>query len=150
MSHLEEGQPAPDFSAKDQNGDTINLKDLRGKKIVVYFYPKDDTPGCTAEACNLRDNYSDLRAKGYTILGVSPDKVESHDKFAKKYSLPFSLLADPDKEIAKAYGAWGKRALYGKFFDGILRSTFLIDEQGNIEKIIRKVETKNHTAQILK
>jgi peroxiredoxin Q/BCP len=150
MSHLKEGEKAPDFTAQDQNGNTINLHDLKGQKVVLYFYPKDDTPGCTAEACNLRDNFQELRSQGYTVLGVSPDNVKSHEKFAGKYSLPFSLLADPDKVIAKEYGAWGKKSMYGKLFDGLLRTTFLINENGDIDKIIRKVDTKEHTKQILK
>jgi peroxiredoxin Q/BCP len=149
MSKLEAGAMAPDFTALNQNGEEIKLSDYRGKKVVLYFYPKDDTSGCTAESCNLRDNFPDLRAKGYEVIGVSNDDVKSHDKFATKYSLPFNLVADTDKSIVEAYGVYGEKNMYGRKYMGIIRTTFLIDEQGKIEQVISKVDTKNHTAQIL-
>ena len=148
MTTLKPGDKAPNFTAQNQNGETIKLSDYKGKKIVLYFYPKDDTTGCTAEACNLRDNYSDLRAKGYEVIGVSIDTVKSHDKFMKKYDLPFTLVADPDKKIVEDYGVWAEKSMYGRKYMGTLRTTFLIDEKGKIEKIIDKVDTKNHTSQI--
>lgn len=147
---LKKGDLAPDFTAADQNGETLHSTDLKGKKVVLYFYPKDNTPGCTKEACNLRDNYQDFLDKGYVILGVSPDSVESHKKFAEKFDLPFPLLADPEKKIIKAFGAWGEKKLYGKTYDGLLRSTFIIDEEGRIEEVIAKVKTSDHAAQIFK
>ena len=149
MSALKIGDEAPAFETVDQDGNHVSLKDYRGKKLILYFYPKDDTPGCTAEACNLRDNYDSLLNKGYKILGVSADSEESHKKFIKKYVLPFPLLADKENKIIMAYGAWGKKNLYGKEYDGILRTTFVISENGIIEKIFTKVDTKNHTQQIL-
>lgn len=149
MTHLKEGAVAPQFTGKDQDGKTISLSDFKGRKVILYFYPKDDTPGCTAEACNLRDNYEELLSKGFVILGVSPDSEKSHGKFRTKYSLPFSLLADPDAAILKSYGAWGEKSMYGKKYDGVLRTTFVIDEGGKIEKIFTKVETGNHSRQIL-
>ena len=148
MSKLKTGDPAPAFSAPDQNGDVITLDRFSGKKLVLYFYPKDDTPGCTAEACDLRDNYKKLMAEGYEILGVSPDSQKSHLKFIEKYSLPFSLLSDVDKKILEAYGAWGEKKMYGKSYMGVLRNTFVISEKGLIEKIIEKVNTKEHAQQI--
>jgi peroxiredoxin Q/BCP len=129
---------------------TVKLSDFKGKKVVLYFYPKDDTPGCTAEACNLRDNYGDLIKKGFAIVGVSSDSVKSHKGFAGKYSLPFPLIADDSKKIINDYGVWKEKKLYGKTYFGIVRTTFIIDEKGNIEKIISKVETSNHTEQIFK
>ncbi|MCS7161960.1 MAG: thioredoxin-dependent thiol peroxidase [Bacteroidia bacterium] len=151
MGHpsLAVGAPAPDFAAYDQNGTLRRLSDYRGQKVILYFYPKDDTPGCTKEACNLRDYYAALQAAGYAVLGVSADDVESHKKFAQKYQLPFSLLADPNKEIIKAYGAWGTKKLYGRTYEGPLRITFIIDEEGRIARIIEKVETDKHAQQIL-
>ena len=149
MPALKIGDKAPAFEAVDQDGNPVSLNDFSGKKLVLYFYPKDDTPGCTAEACNLRDNYGLLLKKGYGILGVSADDERSHKKFIEKYVLPFPLLADKDKTILKAYGAWGKKKLYGKEYDGILRTTYVISEKGIIEKIFTKVDTKNHTEQIL-
>jgi len=140
---------APQFTGKDQDGRTVSLKDFKGKKVILYFYPKDDTPGCTAEACNLRDNYEDLLSRGFAIMGVSPDDVKSHGKFRTKYELPFSLIADPEKTIIKAYGAWGEKSMYGKTYEGVLRTTFVIDESGKIQKIINKVNTGDHTKQIL-
>lgn len=148
MSYLNTGDIAPDFQKKNQDGKTISLKEFQGKKVILYFYPKDDTPGCTAEACNLRDNYNDLIKHGFEVIGVSPDSEQSHTKFKSKYSLPFNLVADPEKTILKAYGAWGKKKMYGKEYEGVLRTTYVIDELGNIEKVISKVDTKNHTRQI--
>ncbi len=149
MSTLKPGDKAPDFTAENQDGKTVKLSDFKGKKVVLYFYPKDDTSGCTAEACNLRDNYSDLKAKGYEVVGVSIDSVKSHDKFVKKYDLPFTLLADTDKKIVEDYGVWAEKSMYGRKYMGTVRTTFLIDEKGKIEKIIDKVDTKNHTEQII-
>jgi peroxiredoxin Q/BCP len=146
---LTEGMPAPPFEGVDQNGNTIRLQDLRGRKVILYFYPKDDTPGCTKEACNLRDNYAALQEAGYTIIGVSADTIESHKKFAEKYSLPFSLLADPEKKIISAYQAWGKKKLYGKEYEGTLRITYIIDENGIISRIIKNVKPEQHASQIL-
>lgn len=147
---LEQGEKAPAFSAKDQHGNTVSSNDFEGKKIVLYFYPKDNTPGCTKEACNLRDNYEELIAKGFVVLGVSPDSEESHLKFAEKFTLPFPLLADPELKIIKAYGAWGEKNMYGKKYEGLLRSTFIINEDKEIEKVIKKVKTDDHANQIFK
>jgi peroxiredoxin Q/BCP len=149
MGQLKIGDRAPDFSFTDPEGKMVSLKDFKGKKLILYFYPKDDTPGCTAEACNLRDNYQILLKKGFAILGVSADSEQSHKKFIEKYVLPFPLIADKDKKIIKAYGAWGPKNLYGKVYDGIIRTTFVISEDGKIEHIFNKVDTKNHTDQIL-
>jgi len=146
---LTEGMPAPPFEGVDQNGNTIRLQALRGRKVILYFYPKDDTPGCTKEACNLRDNYAALQEAGYTIIGVSADTIESHKKFAEKYNLPFSLLADPEKKIISAYQAWGKKKLYGKEYEGTLRITYIIDENGIIARIIKNVKPEQHASQIL-
>ncbi len=148
MAKLKEGMKAPYFEGIDQNGKTVKLTDYTGKKVVLYFYPKDNTPGCTAEACNLRDNYHDLLKKGFVVIGVSMDSVKSHQGFAEKYSLPFPLIADTSKKILEDYGVFGEKKLYGKTFLGIMRTTFVIDEKGTIEKIISKVDTKNHTEQI--
>jgi peroxiredoxin Q/BCP len=150
MSQLKEGQKAPVFEGADQDNNKIKLSDFSGKKVILYFYPKDNTPGCTAEACNLRDNYKDLLEKGFIVLGVSPDNEKSHKGFAGKYSLPFPLIADPEKKIITAYGVWGEKKMYGKSVMGILRTTFIIDEKGIIEKIISKVDTAQHTEQIFK
>ncbi|MTI20109.1 thioredoxin-dependent thiol peroxidase [Fulvivirga sp. RKSG066] len=147
---LSEGDKAPDFSVKDQDGNVVNLKDYKGKKVVLYFYPRDNTPGCTAEACNLRDNYEALQNAGYEILGVSTDDEKSHKKFIEKQELPFKLLADTEKEIHEKYGTWVEKNMYGRKYMGTARKTFLIDEEGKIEEIIGKVKTKEHTAQILK
>jgi len=144
------GSPAPNFSANNQNGETKSLSHYAGKKLVLYFYPKDDTPGCTAEACSLRDNYKDLIAKGYAILGVSPDNEAKHQKFIAKYNLPFDLLADTDNAVALAYGVWVEKSMYGRKYMGIARTTFVIDEHGNLAEIIEKVDTKNHASQIAK
>ena len=132
------------------NGETKSLSHYAGKKLVLYFYPKDDTPGCTAEACSLRDNYQDLIAKGYAILGVSPDNEAKHKKFIAKYNLPFDLLADTDNAVALAYGVWVEKSMYGRKYMGIARTTFVIDEHGNLAEIIEKVDTKNHASQIVK
>jgi thioredoxin-dependent peroxiredoxin len=149
MNELKIGDKAPDFTSFDQDGNPVALSDFKGKKLILYFYPKDDTPGCTAEACNLRDNFQLLRQKGFEIVGVSADNEKSHKNFVSKYVLPFPLLADKEKMIIKAYGAWGKKKLYGKEYEGILRMTFIISENGTIEKIFTKVDTKNHTEQIV-
>lgn len=149
MTHLKVGDKAPLFKGINENGKMCSLKELKGNKIVLYFYPKDNTPGCTTEACDLRDNYNSFLKLGYVVLGVSPDTEVSHQKFIAKYELPFSLLADTDHSIAEAYGAWGEKSMYGKKYMGILRSTFVIDANGKIEKIIEKVDTKNHSQQIL-
>lgn len=148
MNEIKEGDYAPKFTAKDQNGNIVTLEDYLGKKLVLYFYPKDNTPGCTAEACNLRDNHNDLQNTGYEIVGVSPDSEESHKNFISKQDLPFTLLADEDKKVAKDYGVYGEKKLYGKTFMGIIRTTFIIDEEGRIERVIRKVKTKEHSEQI--
>jgi thioredoxin-dependent peroxiredoxin len=149
MTQLKPGDPAPDIQATDQDGKKISLKDFRGAKLILYFYPKDDTPGCTAEACNLRDNYEELLKKGFKILGVSADDEKSHKKFIEKYVLPFPLIPDKGKQIIRDYGVWGMKKLYGKEYEGINRTTFVIDEKGKIEKVFSKVETGNHTRQIL-
>jgi len=150
MAYLNKGDNAPDFTVETTNGNNLNLSDFKGKKVVLYFYPKDDTPGCTAEACNLRDNYGELTKRGFEVIGVSPDDINSHSKFTSKYKLPFRLVADPDKTILKKYGVWGLKKMYGKEYEGVVRTTYIIDEQGKIEKVIPKVDTKDHTEQILK
>jgi peroxiredoxin Q/BCP len=150
MPKLNPGDKAPDFTAVDQHGKTHSLKDYRGKKVALYFYPKDMTSGCTKEACNLRDNFSTLKKKNIVVLGVSPDKQDAHKRFAEKYDLPFPLLVDNEKRILKAYGAWGKKNLYGRIFDGVFRITYIIDEKGTIEALIGKVQTDDHASQILK
>ena len=150
MTHLTEGGKAPGFKAKDQNGNPVSLKDFRGKKVVLYFYPEDDTPTCTVEACNLRDNYNLLEKKGLVILGVSPDDEKKHKKFELKYKLPFTLIADPEKKIVEKYGVWGEKNLYGRKYMGLHRTTFLIDEKGIIQKIFRKPKSKIHREEILK
>ncbi|MBA2423523.1 MAG: thioredoxin-dependent thiol peroxidase [Chitinophagales bacterium] len=146
---VEAGKKAPSFKAKDQNGNTISLSDFKGKKIVLFFYPEDDTPTCTLEVCNLRDNYSLLTSKGYVVVGVSPDDVKSHKRFENKFHLPFALLADPERKIIDAYGSWGQKQMFGNNYMGVIRQTFVIDEKGRIEKIFRKVLSKNHAQQIL-
>ncbi len=148
--NLQIGTPAPNFSANNQKGETLSIGHFTGKKLVLYFYPKDDTPGCTAEACSLRDNYQDLIAQGYSILGVSPDTGAKHQKFIDKYNLPFDLLADTANAVALAYGVWVEKSMYGRKYMGIARTTFVIDEQGNLAEIIEKVDTKNHATQIIK
>ena len=147
---IEVGQMAPDFEAKIETGETIKLSDYRGKKVVLYFYPKDSTPGCTAQACNLRDNYDALQKAGYVILGISSDDEKSHKKFIEKQSLPFPLIADTDLKVHEAYGTWVEKSMYGRKYMGTARTTFVIDEQGKVAEVISKVDTKNHTAQILK
>jgi thioredoxin-dependent peroxiredoxin len=146
---LKEGDKAPLFTAKDQHGNTVKLADYKGKKIVLYFYPKDDTPGCTKEACSFRDNFSMLKKKGIVVLGVSADSVKSHAKFADKFDLPFTLVADEDKKIVNDYGVWGEKKFMGKTYMGINRTTFIIDEKGAIQHIITKVDTENSTGQVL-
>lgn len=146
---LKEGDKAPAFTGRDQNGKKISLADFKGKKVILYFYPKDDTPGCTAQACNLRDNYADLRKRGFAVIGVSVDSEQSHKKFEQKYELPFTLLADDDKKIVEAYGVYGEKKFMGRAYMGTIRTTFVIDEKGRIEKIIDKPDTKNHASQVL-
>ena len=143
------GDKAPDFEVNNQNSEKTKLSDFKGKKVVLYFYPKDNTPGCTAESCNLRDNYQQLKAAGYEILGVSPDSEKSHQNFIKKYELPFTLLVDTEKDILQKYDVWKEKSMYGRKYMGTVRTTFIIDENGKIERIINKVNTKDHTNQIL-
>ncbi|AMM52542.1 thiol peroxidase [Rufibacter sp. DG15C] len=147
---LEVGNVAPDFEVKDQDGNLVKLSQFRGKKVALYFYPKDDTSGCTAQACDLRDNYQILLDKGYVVLGVSIDSEKSHQKFIQKYDLPFPLLADTEKEVVEKYGVWQEKSMYGRKYMGTMRYTFVIDEDGIIQDIIKKVDTKNHAAQLLK
>lgn len=149
MAELSEGQKAPDFTANDQNGKQVSLSDFHGKDVILYFYPKDDTPGCTAEACNFRDNYQSLLKEGFEVLGVSTDDEHSHQKFISKYNLPFSLISDINKEIVQAYGVWVEKNMYGKKYMGVARKTFIIDKNGVIRKIIDKVDTKNSSTQVL-
>ncbi|MBL8205823.1 MAG: thioredoxin-dependent thiol peroxidase [Blastocatellia bacterium] len=144
------GDKAPAFSLKEATGKTVKLADFKGKKVVLYFYPKDNTPGCTKEACGFRDDFSELKNRGVEVLGVSPDGQASHQKFIEKYSLPFTLLSDPDHTVLEKYGAWGEKNMYGKKVQGVLRSTFIIDEQGRIAHIFRKVKTDTHSADVLK
>lgn len=144
------GDQAPDFEGSTQNGEKISLSSLKGKKVVLYFYPKDNTPGCTAQACNLRDNYEALMAKGYQVIGVSTDDEQSHQKFIDKFELPFPLIADIDKSIHEKYDVWKEKNMYGRKYMGTVRTTFVIDEAGVIEDIIKKVKTKEHTEQIIK
>ena len=144
------GDKMPHFEVVDQDGKTVKSEDLLGKKTIIYFYPKDNTSGCTAEACNLRDNYEAMVAKGYNVIGVSKDSAASHKKFIEKYQLPFTLLADTSTEMIQAFGAWGEKSLYGRKYMGTLRETFIFDENGILVEIIDKVDTKNHAAQILK
>lgn len=149
MSHLQEGQKAPAFQGKDQDGKTIRLKDFAGKKLVLYFYPQDDTPTCTVQACNLRDNYEALQAAGYAVLGVSPDTAEKHKKFGTKHALPFPLLADVERKVIDLYGVWGEKQMYGRKYEGLIRTTFVIDEKGVIESIIRKPKSKQHAEEVM-
>jgi peroxiredoxin Q/BCP len=150
MANLNVGDLAPQFTSKDQNGQAISLAQFKGQKVVLYFYPKDDTPGCTKQACNLRDNYDSLLKAGYQVLGISTDDEASHLKFIEKYNLPFSLIADTDRSINESYGVWKEKNMYGRKSWGTARTTFVIDEEGKIAEIIKKVKTEEHTAQILK
>ena len=147
---LQVGDVAPDFEVKNQHGEPVKLSDYQGKKVVLYFYPKDDTPGCTAQACSLRDNYDALLKQGYVVLGVSIDNEKKHQKFIQKYELPFPLLADTEHEIVNKYDVWQEKSMYGRKYMGTMRYTFVINEEGKIEDIITKVDTKEHAAQILK
>ena len=149
MTHLREGDKAPAFSGKDANGNKISLADYKGQRVVLYFYPKDDTPTCTTQACNLRDNFALLRKEGLTVIGISPDDEKSHKKFETKFSLPFLLLADPDHKIIDKYGVWGEKQLYGRQYLGLHRTTFLIDEKGVIRKIFLKPKSKQHAEEII-
>ena len=149
MKTLQEGDKVPQFTSKDQDGNEIKLSDYKGKKLVVFFYPKANTPGCTAEACNLRDNYKELQAQGYHILGVSADTQKKQASFRDKYEFPFPLLADEDHTVINAFGVWGPKKFMGKEYDGIHRTTFIVDGNGTVEKVIDKVKTKDHAAQIL-
>ena len=149
MTTLKEGDKAPEFTAKDQNGNDVSLKDFRGKKVVLYFYPKDDTPGCTKEACDFRDNYASLQKKGFVVIGVSTDSEKSHKKFVEKYDLPFTLIADNEKKIVNKYEVFGEKKFMGKSFMGTHRITFIIDENGKIQKVLKKVDTANSSKQVL-
>ncbi|WP_127136585.1 thioredoxin-dependent thiol peroxidase [Flagellimonas oceanensis] len=149
MNMLKVGDKVPDFSAKDQDGNTINLSDYKGKKLVVFFYPKANTPGCTAEACNLRDNYKELQDQGYELLGVSADSEKKQSNFKNKYEFPFPLLADEDHTVINTFGVWGPKKFMGREYDGIHRTTFVVDGDGKVENVIEKVKTKDHAAQIL-
>ena len=150
MTHLTEGNKAPAFTGTNQDGNKISLKDFLGKKVILYFYPEDDTPTCTVQACNLRDNFGLLKKEGFTVLGVSPDEPKKHKKFENKYSLPFTLIADPTHTIIDKYGVWGQKKLYGREYMGLHRTTFLIDEKGVIRKIFLKPKSKQHSEEILK
>jgi peroxiredoxin Q/BCP len=146
---LNKGDIAPDFTGKDQDGNEIKLADFKGSKLVLYFYPKDNTPGCTAEACDLRDNYERFLSLGYKVVGVSKDSEKSHKGFIEKHKLPFTLISDINGDILNSYGAWGRKRFMGKEYDGIIRKTFIIDENGIISNVIEKVDTKNHSKQII-
>ncbi len=150
MTHLKKGDKAPEFEGVNQDGNAISLSSFAGKKLILYFYPKDDTSGCTAEACNLNDNYQHWIGKGYDVVGVSPDSVASHLKFAGKYGLKFNLIADEDKKILEAYGVWAEKSMYGRKYMGVVRTTFVINDRGVIVEVLDKVETKNHTQQLIK
>lgn len=147
MTHLKVGDKAPDFLLEQAN---LKKSDIKGKKVILYFYPKDNTPGCTAESCDLRDNYETLKSKGFEVIGVSPDSEKSHENFKTKHNLPFALIPDTEKAVLNAYGVWGEKSMYGKKYMGVNRTTFIISEEGVIEKIIEKVKTKEHSSQILK
>jgi peroxiredoxin Q/BCP len=149
MTTLKPGDKAPAIRSIDQDGNAVSLSDFKGKKVVLYFYPKDDTPSCTKEACSFRDHYKQLKKKGYVVLGVSMDTGKSHQKFIKKFELPFTLLSDPDRKVIEDYGVWGLKKFMGREYMGIIRTTFVIDEKGRIERIIDKVDTANAAAQIL-
>ena len=148
MTSLQAGDPAPDFTGTLQDGTTTSLADYAGRKLVLFFYPKDDTPGCTAAACSLRDNFAELRQQGYTLLGVSPDSPEKHRKFIQKYELPMPLIADEDHRVMEAYGVWGPKKFMGRTYDGVHRTTFVIDGEGKIERVITRVKTQTHAAQL--
>lgn len=149
-THLQVGQKAPAFTGTDQDGNKISLADFRGQKLVLFFYPEDDTPTCTVQACNLRDNYSLLKKNGYQVIGISPDDLKSHQKFRAKFELPFTLIADPDRKIIEKYGVWGHKKLYGHEYMGLHRTTFVIDEKGLISKIFLRPRNKAHAEEILK
>jgi thioredoxin-dependent peroxiredoxin len=146
---IEEGKPAPDFELTSDSGETVRLSDLKGRPVVVYFYPRDDTPGCTAQACGIRDNYEAFGERGAVVLGISPDDESSHVKFKQKYGLPFTLLADPEHRVADQYGVWAERSMYGKTYMGIERSTFVIDSEGNVARVLRRVKPDTHAQQVL-
>ena len=150
MAQLREGDKAPAFSGEDQNGNKVTLADYKGKKLVLYFYPEDDTPTCTIQACNLRDNYSLLKQEGFEVVGVSPDEVTKHKKFETKFSLPFTLIADPKNKIIEKYGLWAQKQMFGHKYMGVLRTTFLIDEKGKIRKIFARPKNKSHAEEIIK
>jgi len=150
MAVLSKGDKAPEFRGLNQNGELVSLNSFKGKKVILYFYPKDNTPGCTAESCNLSDNYATWLSKGYEVIGVSPDSVASHKKFADKFQFGFNLIADSATEILQSYGVWGEKSMYGRKYMGVMRTTFVIDENGIIVEIFEKVDTKNHTDQIVK
>ncbi len=150
MTHLKKGDNAPDFKGVNQDGSMISLNSFSGKKLILFFYPKDDTSGCTAEACNLNDNYQHWLSKGFDVVGVSPDSVASHLKFAGKYGLKFNLISDEEKKILEAYGVWAEKSMYGRKYMGVVRTTFVIDGKGVIEEVLDKVETKTHTQQLFK
>jgi len=149
MTHLKEGDKAPVFSGNDQQGKKVSLSDFKGKKVIIYFYPQDDTPTCTIEACNLRDNYSLLKKEGFVILGISPDSEKSHKKFAAKFDLPFTLIADPEHIIIDKYGVWGQKQLFGREYMGVIRTTFLVDEHGMLRKIFEKPKNSTHAEEII-
>ncbi len=149
MTNLQPGDKAPDFTSVNENGETVTLKDYKGKKLILFFYPRDNTPTCTVEACNLRDAYQDLKDKGYELLGVSPDSEKKHQNFIAKHDLPFPLLADTERKVIEAYGIWGPKKFMGKTSDGLHRTTFVIDGKGKIEQVIQKVKAKQHSDQIL-
>lgn len=149
MTHLKEGDKAPEFQGLNEKGEEISLGQYAGKKLILFFYPKDNTPGCSAEVCSLRDSYTQLKEQGFELLGVSPDSARKHQNFIKKFDLPFPLLADTEQEVLKMYGVWGEKKMYGKTYEGVFRTTFIISEDGNIEKVFTKVKTKEHAEQIL-
>lgn len=149
MAIPKQGDKAPEFTAKDQNGHTVSLSDFRGQNVILYFYPKDNTPTCTVEACSFRDNYQSLLSKGFAVIGVSPDSEKSHKKFEKKFNLPFPLIADPDRKIVEQYGLWAEKVLFGRKYMGTLRTTFVIDAKGKIIRVIDKVDSKNSSQQVL-
>ncbi len=149
MSNVTEGKKAPAFKGKDQNGKSLSLADFKGQNIILYFYPQDDTPTCTVQACNLRDNFGLLRNKGFAVIGVSPDEVAKHKKFETKHELPFTLIADPELTIIEKYGVWGEKSMYGKQYMGLIRTTFLIDKNGIVKKIFNKPKSKEHSKEIL-